>query len=206
MNPFSSRRLADAQRKYGLSEEQYRDLLNWSDGRCYICDELPEEINHAIDHDHLTGFVRGLLCRRCNTFLGLVGDSPEAIEALVDATIERPILQALRTWRTMSSPKRAAEYLRQPPAHTIIGLVEAIQTTHTDLRGNKTLIGAPEKRPLLQEIVLEAIPHAWETVENVSTWLDLTPKQVARATKRLEDQGLVLRDTSVRHRVQVRRV
>jgi hypothetical protein len=35
----------------------------------------------AIDHDHVTGDIRGLLCHACNVALGLLNDDPELLEA-----------------------------------------------------------------------------------------------------------------------------
>lgn len=42
--------------------EAFRLLREWHAGRCAICEQLVE----CLDHDHRTGLVRGLLCRRCN--------------------------------------------------------------------------------------------------------------------------------------------
>lgn len=51
------------QRTYGLDEETYRGMLAWQGGRCYICRRLPRSGRRlAVDHDHNTGAVRGLLC------------------------------------------------------------------------------------------------------------------------------------------------
>lgn len=52
------------------------------DGRCAICREEETATARgrvrslAVDHDHETGAVRGLLCSRCNTALGLFRDNP----------------------------------------------------------------------------------------------------------------------------------
>lgn len=56
----------------GVSEESYETLLEASDHRCWICSE-PESVEGrrlALDHDHRTGAVRGLLCTSCNRKLG----------------------------------------------------------------------------------------------------------------------------------------
>lgn len=56
--------------KYGLSKEQYNAILLEQEGRCFICQRSPFEIkprrNLAVDHDHKTGRIRGLLCYSCN--------------------------------------------------------------------------------------------------------------------------------------------
>lgn len=71
---------------YGLSLEEYERLVVLQNGNCAICRKPPSGGNHAdsrlhVDHDHTTGRVRGLLCRHCNTGLGLLGDDPGRLEA-----------------------------------------------------------------------------------------------------------------------------
>src|SRR2546423_5792224 len=65
-------RASHLKRKFGLTLEEYDEMLAAQEGGCAICGEAPEEgkILH-IDHDHETGLVRGLLCQRCNHGLGL---------------------------------------------------------------------------------------------------------------------------------------
>jgi len=53
--------------KYGLTLDAFHRLHAAQDGRCAICRE-PKPLH--IDHDHASGHVRGLLCRRCNVALG----------------------------------------------------------------------------------------------------------------------------------------
>lgn len=62
--------------RYSLTPSDYRQMLEKQNHVCAICGE-PETtkrngriIHLAIDHDHETGKVRGLLCKRCNTVLG----------------------------------------------------------------------------------------------------------------------------------------
>lgn len=56
---------------YGLTVEQYVALLAETDGCCAVCGRTD---HLCVDHDHETGEIRGILCRRCNSALGLLGD------------------------------------------------------------------------------------------------------------------------------------
>lgn len=61
---------------YGLTAEQYDMLLAAQGGRCAICRAKPKSKRLAVDHDHRTGAVRGLLCSRCNhDLMGAAWDS-----------------------------------------------------------------------------------------------------------------------------------
>lgn len=78
------------QRLYGLTPFQYRKLLRNQNGVCAICKEINDDGRSlAVDHDHYTGKVRGLLCTRCNLGLGFFKDEirllAEAIVYLEDA-------------------------------------------------------------------------------------------------------------------------
>lgn len=63
--------------KYGLREVDVVALLAAQGGGCAICGG-----NHllGVDHDHVTGNVRGVLCRRCNSGIGQLGDDPARVE------------------------------------------------------------------------------------------------------------------------------
>lgn len=57
--------------RYGISTEQYEHLLLLQNNVCAICGQNNKNGKRlAIDHDHVTGKVRGLLCNACNGFLG----------------------------------------------------------------------------------------------------------------------------------------
>ena len=62
-------------RMYGISVEDYEQMLEEQNGGCYICGKKPEGKRALdIDHDHTTGKVRGLLCSSHNRALGLLND------------------------------------------------------------------------------------------------------------------------------------
>jgi len=60
---------------YGLTVQSFNEMLAAQDGRCLICGEVPKRTPH-VDHCHETGLVRGLLCSKCNTALGLLDEDP----------------------------------------------------------------------------------------------------------------------------------
>lgn len=66
-------------RTYGLERGEYARILDAQDGRCAICTRRPRARRLAVDHDHATGAVRGLLCYTCNKFvLGFIEFDPIA--------------------------------------------------------------------------------------------------------------------------------
>ena len=71
--------------KYGITVEEYEKLFKDQENKCKICGI---HMNNAkgkgkcltIDHDHKTGKVRGLLCGKCNSGLGLFNEDIEIIQ------------------------------------------------------------------------------------------------------------------------------
>lgn len=70
-------------KSYGFSKENYNNLFAIQNGCCAICKQ-PEKtvdprsgkiISLALDHDHITGKARGLLCGNCNRMLGFSKDN-----------------------------------------------------------------------------------------------------------------------------------
>lgn len=71
MRAYRKRKNPDLKRRYGLTIEERAALLEKQGGVCAICfcDDPTD-----VDHCHSTGKVRGILCRQCNTALGLFKD------------------------------------------------------------------------------------------------------------------------------------
>ncbi|WP_130876984.1 endonuclease VII domain-containing protein [Streptomyces syringium] len=81
-------------RKYGLSQDQLRDLVKRQGGVCVICLVAPAE---HVDHDHETGKVRGVLCFNCNSALGKLRDDRGAMRraiAYLEGNAWKPTLVA----------------------------------------------------------------------------------------------------------------
>jgi hypothetical protein len=91
---------------YGLTEEDYDALLRFQGGRCYICRRVPRKKRLAVDHDHRTGEVRGLLCANneqgCN----------RAVVANLEAAHDGGLAAA----------RRAVKYLEHSPYARMKGL------------------------------------------------------------------------------------
>jgi hypothetical protein len=70
---------------YGLSSESHENLRTLQNNRCAICGRRQNMQDLAVDHDHRTGAVRGLLCYSCNhELLGSAHDAPMLlIKALI---------------------------------------------------------------------------------------------------------------------------
>ena len=82
----------DLRRLYGMTLWQFDDLRAQQGNRCGICnEELGAGRRVHVDHDPTTGAVRGLLCIKCNSGLGKLGDSIVGLErALAYLKRDRP--------------------------------------------------------------------------------------------------------------------
>ena len=65
---------------YGLSKEDYERFVEENLGACPICQNPPGKKGWVVDHDHVTGKVRGLICQACNVGIGVFHDDPEIME------------------------------------------------------------------------------------------------------------------------------
>jgi hypothetical protein len=71
-------------RSYGLSASEFDRMLVEQAGLCRVCDDPlgPNPNQLHVDHCHVTGRIRALLCRRCNVALGAAGESPDRLRGL----------------------------------------------------------------------------------------------------------------------------
>lgn len=71
------KRKAHLKKEFGITSADYEDMLAAQNGVCAICgtnSPSPHRVNFYIDHNHVTGAVRGLLCSKCNAGLGQFQD------------------------------------------------------------------------------------------------------------------------------------
>lgn len=89
---------------FNLSFDDYLQMFNAQNGVCAICKQ-PETHKRqgklkmlAVDHDHKTGAIRGLLCSDCNTGIGKLKDDPMVIRSAIQY-LEKSRMMANRTDR-----------------------------------------------------------------------------------------------------------
>ena len=73
--------------RYGISEEQRKELINKQDNKCACCGSEFNDTARGrpvIDHCHSSGQVRDIICDRCNITLGLIGDDTGLAKKLID--------------------------------------------------------------------------------------------------------------------------
>lgn len=74
--------------KYGITLDAYYSKLKSQNNCCAICKTTQPDTKSNeffyVDHNHLNGQIRGLLCYRCNIALGMLKDSIEAASRLVE--------------------------------------------------------------------------------------------------------------------------
>jgi hypothetical protein len=77
--------------RYGINLDIYYSLLEKQNHRCAICDAVENNVigdrakwSFAVDHNHVTGKVRGLLCNQCNRAIGMLKDDAALLRKAAD--------------------------------------------------------------------------------------------------------------------------
>jgi hypothetical protein len=115
---------------YGLTAEQHRRLVEQQNGVCAICKQ-PSRRALCVDHCHATRQVRGLLCDKCNTALGLLDDDAARLLAAV-AYLQR--VRAIPAALTAGLPELLARLLRKSPQPSADPPVSAVRPPRADAR------------------------------------------------------------------------
>ena len=69
-------------RKYGLTKAEHKSMIANQNKACAICQVVMKKV--CVDHNHISGNVRGLLCNECNRALGYFKDSLQVLQNAVD--------------------------------------------------------------------------------------------------------------------------
>lgn len=117
---------ATVEKTYGITGDEYEALLRRQGGKCAICRARPRSKRLAVDHNHTTGAVRGLLCSRCNhDLLGSAWDSLALATAL---------------WHYMNTPPASGSWL-PPEAQPRLAPVEDATSPSKPLEPELAVIG-----------------------------------------------------------------
>lgn len=93
LNPekyWESQHASSLKRNYSISLDLYKDMFNSQGGTCAICNK-PESkprkngaYHLSVDHNHVTGKIRGLLCNNCNRAIGMFKDDIDALKKAIE--------------------------------------------------------------------------------------------------------------------------
>ncbi|UYL87156.1 endonuclease VII [Microbacterium phage OscarSo] len=98
---------------YGITGDDYAALLKRQGGKCAICRARPKSKRLAVDHDHKTGAVRGLLCSRCNhDLMGSAWDS---------------LAIAVALWHYLNTPPASGAWLPPEAAPGLMPVESAVR-------------------------------------------------------------------------------
>lgn len=80
-----SQRNSTLKKKYGITLEDFNQLILEQNNTCPICLRIfIDKVHPCVDHCHETKRVRGVLCRQCNAAVGQLGDTKESLERALD--------------------------------------------------------------------------------------------------------------------------
>jgi len=80
---------------YGITESEYKKILAFQGGVCAICERPPKKQRLAVDHDHKSGIIRGLLCPSCNKGLAYFRDLATRLQRAHLYLSHTPVFKAL---------------------------------------------------------------------------------------------------------------
>lgn len=73
-------------KRYGITKENWQELFSQQNGCCLICLKHQSELKAilVVDHDHVSGKVRGLLCHACNLIIGNANDDSSVLQRAIN--------------------------------------------------------------------------------------------------------------------------
>lgn len=87
-------------RTFGITLEQFNQMIEKQNGVCAICEKVPsDEKWFCVDHNHTTNVVRSLLCSPCNLILGLARENPNTLLSAA---------KYMYRWNTIDDPELAS--------------------------------------------------------------------------------------------------
>lgn len=167
-----SERARDAmyRRTYGIGIDEYHLMVEQQGGACAICLQKSERL--AVDHDHTTGEVRGLLCVNCNIGLGNMRDSVEALENAIrylSRSPEKPLTDQRETTHKKMFNRKVLEAENRwltEQLQTAEERIEQLRPDHSYTEQLETAVRA------YRQVLLGDINYARKTKEKAIAWID----------------------------------
>lgn len=117
-------------RRYGISKETFDSMLSEQGGKCAVCKQVMNQ--PYVDHDHVTNDLRGLLCFKCNSALGMAEDDPERLRQAAHY-LERskgfPTLTIMAvTWEDATFDSEGSD--AKPELAVTVGILVGVAESH----------------------------------------------------------------------------
>ena len=76
-------RWRELEKRYGISKTEFEQMATKQQDNCLLCEKPPGMKGLVVDHSHETGAIRGLLCGKCISVIGLVDESVATLERII---------------------------------------------------------------------------------------------------------------------------
>lgn len=183
--------------KYGMTQEDYEKLLSSQGGTCAICLDPPKQIHFHIDHDHITGEVRGILCSRCNGMIGYGRDNPAILFSGIFYLLNLPSSREAPSSMLAKAYAVAANahegHVRKDGTPYINHPLRIAMKVTTDLERTVALLHDTVEDSMLELRDLRAIGFSQEVIEAVDSvtkrpgekYMDFVARSKANLTGRI---------------------
>lgn len=136
-------RIQKLARQFNLTVEDYETIFNFQGGVCGACKRppIPGKARLAVDHNHKTGLIRGLVCAWCNRVMGLLRDDADRFASMATYLTTPPAVIALngeRFGRLGGVGIKAATRKRLERAAAKTLLARPVEARLRDTRGEGT--------------------------------------------------------------------
>lgn len=87
-----NQREARLKNQYGISLDRYNRMFRDQNGNCAICEINQTNLKSrlCVDHDHILGHVRGLICDSCNVGISRFRDNPKILQNAIEYLLRPP--------------------------------------------------------------------------------------------------------------------
>lgn len=115
---------------YGITLEEFQQMVEKQDGRCKICGQKPSsrqvkgqmKPGLCVDHHHESGRLRGLLCHRCNVMIGAAEENVKIFEQAIKYVLSEP-------YQPYGLARRGARIKKKVATATVVDVGPVVEVT-----------------------------------------------------------------------------